>query len=81
MAKLKIVTVRDLRNRSADVLAEVARGETFVVTRDGEPIAELSPLPRRGLSREELIERRKHLPAIDVVEFRRDIDSILDQSL
>jgi prevent-host-death family protein len=81
MANLKTVTIRDLRNRSADVLAEVARGETLIVTRDGVPIAELSPLPRRGRSTDELIANRKHLPPMDPDELRRDLDSILDPSL
>jgi prevent-host-death family protein len=81
MAKIKTVSIRDLRNRSADVLAEVARGETLIVTRDGEPIAELRPLPRRGLSVTELIDHRKNLPRVDPDELRRDIDSIFDMSL
>jgi len=40
------VTVRDLRNNGGDVLRRVERGERIVVTRDGEPAAELRPLPR-----------------------------------
>ena len=78
---MKTVTIRDLRNRSAEVLADVARGETLIVTRDGVPIAELSPLPRRGLSTAEIIERWKNLPRMDADELRADIDSILDPSL
>ena len=31
------VTIRDLRNRSADVLARVAQGESLTVTKDGAP--------------------------------------------
>jgi len=81
MAKIKTVSIRDLRNRSADVLADVARGETLVVTRDGEPIAELRPIRRRGLSTAEIIERWKNLPPMDADKLRADIDSILDPSL
>jgi prevent-host-death family protein len=75
------VTVRDLRNRGGEILAEVARGETLVVTRDGEPIAELRPLPRRGPSVTELIAARRHVPPIDPARLRADIDEILDMSL
>lgn len=39
------VTIRELRNHGGDVLARVARGETLTVTRDGEPVAQVSPLP------------------------------------
>ena len=43
------VPVRDLRNNSAALLARVARGESVVVTRDGEAVAAVVPLRRRGL--------------------------------
>ena len=33
------VTVRQLRNESADVLARVGAGESLTVTRDGDPVA------------------------------------------
>jgi prevent-host-death family protein len=79
--KLKSVTIRDLRNRGGEILAEVARGEAVIVTRDGEPIAEIRPLPRRGLTADELLARWRHLPSIDPVRFRADIDSVVDQSL
>jgi len=81
MDTLKTVTIRDLRNRGGEILAEVARGEAVIVTRDGEPIAEIRPLPRRGLTTDELIERRRNLPPIDTAQFRADIDSMIDQSI
>ncbi|MFC7766238.1 type II toxin-antitoxin system Phd/YefM family antitoxin [Leucobacter soli] len=34
---MKAVTVRDLRNNSAAVLARVGQGETLTVTKDGTP--------------------------------------------
>ncbi len=43
------ITVRELRNEGGRVLDRVARGETLTVTRDGEPVADLRPLPRRPL--------------------------------
>lgn len=75
------VTVRDLRNRGADVLARVARGETLTVTRDGEPVAAVTPLPRRAAAPAELIARRQALPRVDAGELRADIDAVLDASL
>jgi prevent-host-death family protein len=81
MDTLKTVTIRDLRNRGGEILAEVARGEAVIVTRDGEPIAEIRPLPPRGLTTDELLARWRHLPPIDPVQFRADVDSIVDQSI
>jgi prevent-host-death family protein len=81
MDTLKTVTIRDLRNRGGEILAEVARGEAVIVTRDGEPIAEIRPLPPRGIPTDELLARWRHLPPIDPVQFRADIDSVVDQSL
>lgn len=75
------VSVRDLRNHGGEVLDTVARGESVTVTRDGVEVAELRPLPRRGLSAGQLIERRRHLARIDPEGLRRDIDAVLDPSL
>jgi prevent-host-death family protein len=75
------VTVRDLRNSGGAVLDRVARGESFVVTRDGDPVAELSPLRRRSAPPSELIARRRALPPVDPAQLRRDIDDVLDPSL
>lgn len=75
------VSVRDLRNHGGDVVRRVLHGERVQVTMDGSPMAEIVPLPRPALSREELIRRWRHLPAIDTAAFRRDVDDLLDQSL
>jgi len=75
------VPVRDLRNRSADVLARVTQGESLTVTRDGEPVATIGPLPRRPVGVAQLIERRKPLPLIDAAALRADLDELLDSAL
>lgn len=77
----EVVSVRDLRNNGGEVLRRVDRGERIVITRDGEPVAELTPLPRRSVSPSELIRRRRHLPAVDVDTLRTDIDAVLDSTL
>lgn len=73
--------MRDLRNHGGRVLERVARGETLTVTKDGTPVAELRPLPRRSLPAAELIARAKRMPKVDHLQLRRDIDAVLDQSL
>ena len=73
--------MRDLRNKGGEVLDRVERGERVIVTRDGRPVAELRPLPRRSARTAELIERRKRLPPVDDVALRRDIDAVVDPSM
>ena len=75
------VTIRELRNHGGEVVDRVARGEHFVVTRDGEPVAELRPLRRRPASSEVLLRRWSRLPVIDAVALRADIDAVIDNSL
>jgi prevent-host-death family protein len=78
---MESVSVRDLRNKGGEVLDRVERGERVIVTRDGHPVAELRPLPRRSARTAELVERRKPLPPVDDVALKRDIDAVLDPSL
>jgi prevent-host-death family protein len=75
------VTIRDLRNHGGDVVDRVERGERITVTRSGRRVAELRPLQPVGLSREELIERRRTLPAVDPAAMRAEIDAVIDPAL
>lgn len=43
------VSVRELRNRTAEVLRRVEAGERLRVTVDRRPVAELAPLPTRDV--------------------------------
>lgn len=63
------------------MLDRVARGEVVIVTRDGGEVAELRPCPRWSVSATELISRRRNLPQIDPVTWRRDLDELLDPAL
>ena len=74
-------SIRDLRNRGGELVDRVAGGEHIVVTRDGEPVAELRPLPRRRLTAAVLVEQFKGLPPVDSEGFRRDLDAVIDSSL
>ena len=81
MHSMTEVAIRDLRNHGADILDRVSRGEAMTVTRDGRPVAELRPLPRRPLSAAVLLERWRGVPAVDSVQLRADVDDLLDPSL
>ena len=75
------ITIRELRNRGAEVLERITSGQTLTVTRDGTPVAELRPLPRRPLSAEVLLRRWRRVPAVDGPRLRADIDAAVDSSL
>lgn len=74
------ISQRELRNDSGEIMRELDRGESFVVTRNGVPVGELRP-----------IQRQRFVPAsvavaavatgapIDAARFRTDVDRELDQ--
>jgi prevent-host-death family protein len=72
---MKVISQRELRNNSAAVMDAVEAGETYHVTRNGIPVAEVRPLSRRRrLSAEELVARHKKLPKVDYSHMRREAD-------
>ncbi len=74
-------TVRDLRNKGAEVLDRVLAGERITVTRDGRPVAELRPVAGPRLGAKALIERFRRLAPIDPDRLRVDVDAVVDQSI
>ncbi len=55
-------------------------GESFIVMRNGVPVAEMTPVRRRrSTSRATLLRAFEHAPAIDAKQFFSDIDVNLDQ--
>ena len=75
------VTISELRKHSRAVLGRVEAGESLLVSRNGRPVAELRPPPRKPLDRETLLALWKDVPPMDPEAFRRDLDSIIDPSL
>jgi len=74
------ITQRELRNASGEVMRGLDRGESFVVTRNGVPVGELSPVrPRRFVDAHEALAAFDGAPPIDAGRFRADIDADLDQ--
>jgi antitoxin (DNA-binding transcriptional repressor) of toxin-antitoxin stability system len=56
------------------------RGETFVVTRNGVPVGELTPFgQRRFVSADTAVALFAGAPVLDVARFRADVDAVLDQ--
>lgn len=75
------VSVRELRNQGGQILNRVESGESMTITRDGTPVAVISPLRQPRLSATALLENWKNVPLINAESFRRDIDQALDMSL
>lgn len=73
--------MRDLRNYGGQILNRVEGGETMTITRDGSPVALLTPFPQPRLSATALLESWKNVPRIDANSLRHDIDQVLDQNL
>jgi prevent-host-death family protein len=79
----RVIAQRDLRNQNAQILAAVEAGASFVVTRNGAPVAELRPLARGRrpfVSRAEIATLAAG-PRIDAAAFRRDLDAAIEQNL
>ena len=78
------ITQRELRNESGEVMRDLDAGETFVVTRNGEPVAELRPIRsgrRTFIARDEVAALAAADVRIDHRQFRADLDRLIDQGL
>lgn len=75
------VSVRELRNYGGQILNRVESGESMTITRDGTPVAVISPLRQPRLSATALLDNWKNVPLINADSLRRDLDQVLDMSL
>lgn len=74
------ITQRELRNGSGEIMRALDRGESFVVTRNGVPVGELTPLrQRRFVAAESAVAAFAGAPSLDFARFRADVDSEVDQ--
>lgn len=76
----RAITQRELRNQSGEIMRALDQGESFVVTRRGVPVGELTPVrPRRVVDREAVLAAFAGAAAIDPTRFSLDVDAVLDQ--
>jgi prevent-host-death family protein len=69
------ITQRELRNDSGEIMRQLDRGESFIVTRNGEPVGELTPLRRhRFVSAEAAVAQFRGAPRVDFSRLRADLD-------
>jgi antitoxin (DNA-binding transcriptional repressor) of toxin-antitoxin stability system len=63
-------------------MRQLAHGETFVVTRAGVPVGELTPHRRRRfVPAEVVVELFRHAPAVDYERLRADLDAVVSQDI
>ena len=74
------ITQRELRNDSGEIMRRLDAGETFIVTRNGVPVGELSPLRRhRFVAAEAAVALFRTAPPVDYGQLRADLDAMADQ--
>ena len=75
------IAQRELRNDNAEIIRRVEAGETFTITRNGIPVAELRPLPagrKRVVHRAHLAEVARRLEPLDGERLRAELDDVAD---
>ena len=76
------ITQRELRNDSGEIMRQLDEGESFVVTRNGVPVGELSPLRRHRFVRSDTaVALFRQAPAVDLGQLRDDLDRVVSQDL
>lgn len=79
-----VIPQRELRNQNAAIIDAVAGGESFVITRNGTPVAELRPIAgpaRTFVPKAHIAAVAARSRPIDATQFRADLDAVVDQSL
>jgi prevent-host-death family protein len=76
------ITQRELRNDSGEIMRRLDEGESFIVTRNGVPVGELTPLRRhRFVKTAAVVALFRNAPAIDAGRFRADVDAWAGQDI
>jgi prevent-host-death family protein len=79
---VEMITQRELRNDSGEIMRRLDQGESFVVTRNGVPVGELTPLRRlRFVAAEAAVAMFRNAPPVDAARLRADLDEIVDQEI
>ena len=74
------ITQRELRNESGRIMRALDRGKSFIVTRNGVPVAELIPLRQRVfVPAEAAVAAFAGSPRVALGRLRKDVDAVIDQ--
>ena len=75
------ITQRELRNESGKVMRALDAGESFIVTRNGVGVGELTPLRRRRfVDRAAVLGAFAGAAPVDAERFRDDVDRFVSQN-
>lgn len=75
------ITQRELRNDSGEIMRQLDRGVSFVITRNGVPVGELTPLRRRRFVTAEIASAAfADAPVVEPDRFRSDVDRFAEQT-
>ncbi|THV41842.1 type II toxin-antitoxin system Phd/YefM family antitoxin [Glycomyces buryatensis] len=78
---METMTQREFRNNFVAIMTSVENGESYVITRNGVEIADVTPhVTRRKVTKQELLEACRKLPRVDYAEMRRDIDEFFGEN-
>ena len=74
------ITQRELRNQSGEIMRALDKGDSFVVTRNGVPVGELTPIrQRRFVPAEAAFAAFSGAAGVEFDRFRREVDALIDQ--
>lgn len=77
-----VISQRELRNDSADIMRRLEEGETFIVTRHGKQVGVLHPMQRPQFSRmADVVDAFRGLPHISYQEMRKEHDQMASQDI
>ncbi len=77
----RVINQRQLRNDSGEIMRELDRGESFIVTRNGTPVGELRPTRRRQfVPKAVVLAALAGVGRVGFDRFRADLDRFVDQS-
>ena len=73
-------TQRQLRNASGEVMRALDAGVSFLLTRNGVPVGELTPFERRGfVPKASVLAAFKRAARVDLSQLRKDLDALAKQ--
>lgn len=74
------ISQRQLRNDSGEIMRDLDRGESFIVTRNGSPVGELRPFDRRRFVPAAVaLSAFRGIAHVDAARFRADLDRFVEQ--
>ena len=76
------ITQRQLRNDSGEIMRALDAGESVILTRNGTPVGEITPLRRRYfVAKAAALRAFRNAPTIALHRLRSDLDAVAEQTL